>query len=69
MFFFFQLGFFKPCEPKKGKNPSIFLNIFSAFFPNIWPLAGPNIAKKEAAIVEKAPGRVRDGSGMGLGSR
>ena len=23
-----------------------FFNIFSALFPNIWPLAGPNIAKK-----------------------
>ena len=49
---------------------------FLSFFQYIWPLARPNIAEKEAAIVEKAPGRVRDGFGkvrdgfgMGLESR
>ena len=42
---------------------------FFAIFSNIWPLARPNIAKQEAAIEEKAPGRVRDGFGTGLGSR
>ena len=31
--------------PKKAIFPSFF-NIISALFPNIWPLAGPNIAKK-----------------------
>ena len=33
---------------KKQKKAKIhrFFAIFSAFFPNIWPLAGPNIAKK-----------------------
>ena len=31
--------------PKKAIFPPFF-TIFSAFFPNIWPLAGPNIAKK-----------------------
>ena len=31
--------------PKKAKIHRFF-NIFSAFVPNIWPLAGPNIAKK-----------------------
>ena len=46
-----------------------FFDYFFAFFPYIWPLARPNIAKREAAIEEKAPGRVRDGFGMGLGSR
>ena len=32
-------------------------------FAYIWPLAGPDIEEKEAAIVEKALGRVRDGFG------
>ena len=40
-----------------------FLTIFSTFFPYIWPLAGPNIAEKGAAIVEKALGSLRDGFG------
>ena len=31
--------------PKKAKIHRCFA-IFSAVFPNIWPLAGPNIAKK-----------------------
>ena len=35
----------KPVHIKKSKNPSIFV-IFSAFFPYMWPLAGPNIARK-----------------------
>ena len=33
------------------------------------PPARPNIAEKEAALVEKALGRVRDGFGTGLGIR
>ena len=39
----FEISYKK--RPKKDKNPSIFA-IFSAFFPYIWPLAGPNIWKK-----------------------
>ena len=34
-----------PSFLKKGNFSSIFY-IFSAFFPYIWPLAGPNIAKR-----------------------
>ena len=45
----------------------MFFDYCSPFFAYIWPLAGPNIAEKGAALVEKAPGRVRDGFGMGLG--
>ena len=38
---------------------AIFLNIFK-FFLCIWPLAGPNIAEREAALVEKARLASRD---------
>ena len=39
-----------------------FFTIFSAAFPYIWPLAGPNIAKKGWPLLGKA----LDGFGMGL---
>ena len=42
-------------KPKKSKI-NRFLNIFSAFFPNIWPLAGPNIAKKGGPLQKLARG-------------
>ena len=49
------------------------MNVFGApktcIFSNIWPLARPNIAKKEAAIGEKGAGRVRGGFGPGWESR
>ena len=51
----------------KGPQKAIFLlfcsTIFSHLFPYIWPLAGPNVAEKKAAIAGKASGRVRDGFG------
>ena len=47
---------------QKGKNPSIF-HIFSAFFPNIWPLARPNIARKGWPLLGKALERVWEGFG------
>ena len=43
--FFFSTGFSSRMGPKKAKINRFFA-IFSALFPNIWPLAGPNIAKK-----------------------
>ena len=42
---------------------------FSSTCLYFWALAGPNIAEKGAALVEKAPGRVRDGFGTVLGIR
>ena len=33
-------------KSKKKANFHRFFAIFSLFFPNIWPLAGPNIAKR-----------------------
>ena len=38
---------------KKSKIHRFFA-IFSAFFPNIWPLAGPNIAKKGGPLQKLA---------------
>ena len=40
-------------DPKKAKIHRFFA-IFSAFFPNIWPLAGPNIAKKGGPLQKLA---------------
>ena len=39
--------------PKKANIHRLF-NIFPAVFPNIWPLAGPNIAKKGWPLRELA---------------
>ena len=39
-----------------------FLNIFAAFFPDIWPLAGPNIAKKGGLL--KRVGRYKHWRGV-----
>ena len=49
------------------KNAKInrFFAIFSAFFPNIWPLAGPNIAEKGWPLLGKALERVWEGFGKG----
>ena len=51
--------------PKKAQIRRFFA-IFSAVFPYIWPLAGPNIAEKDAALVKKALGRVWEGFGKKL---
>ena len=43
----------------KGQKRQFFLHfftIFSAVFPNIWPLAGPNIAKKGGSLQKLARG-------------
>ena len=37
---------FPSAEKIKKAKIHRFFTIFSAFFPNIWPLAGPNIAKR-----------------------
>ena len=42
-------------RPKKA-NFHRFFYIFSAVFPNIWPLAGPNIAKKGGPLQKLARG-------------
>ena len=44
-----------PILGQKGKK-LIFFAIFSAVFPNIWPLAGPNIAKKGGPLRKLARG-------------
>ena len=49
-------------KPKKAIFP-LFFHDFFAVFPYIWPLAGPNIAEKGAAIVGKAWERVWEGFG------
>ena len=41
-------------HPQRKKQ---FLDYFLAFFPYIWPLAGPNIAKKGWPLCGKALGR------------
>ena len=61
--------YFQTCGYGKGpKKPKIlrFSTIFSAFFPNIWPLAGPNIAEKGWPLLGKAWERVWKGFGKGL---
>ena len=48
------------------KDPAffpLFVYVFVDIFPYIWPLAGPNITKKDAAIVEKAELSSRDQDG------
>ena len=44
--------------PQKAKKTSIF-NIIYAFFPNIWPLAGPNI-EKGGVVTSTGDGRSTD---------
>ena len=53
--FFFSARVFQAVWAQKGNFSSIFY-IFSAFFPNIWPLAGPNIAKKGWPLQKLARG-------------
>ena len=54
----------KPQTTSPGPKRQFFIDfffVFSAFFQYIWPLAGPNITEKGAALVEKALGRVWKG--------
>ena len=43
-------------QPQKKPIFHRFFAIFSTFFPNIWPLAGPNIAKKGGPLQKLARG-------------
>ena len=43
-----------------GSKKNNFSLIFTRFFQHIWPLARPNIAEKEAVLVEKAELSSRD---------
>ena len=54
-FFLFSTGFSSRMGPQKA-NIHRFLKYFPACFPNIWPLAGPNIAKKDGPLRKLARG-------------
>ena len=51
--FFFSARVFQVVWAQKGKNPSFFCYFFGRF-PYIWPLAGPNIAKKGGPLQKLA---------------
>ena len=48
------------CSTVICSEEKAFVHICFAIVSNIWPLAGPNIAEKEAALVERAKLSSRD---------
>ena len=53
-FLFFSTVFSSRMGQKNAKKHRFFYYFFILFFPNIWPLAGPNIAKRMGSLLKLA---------------